>query len=158
MNLRRLLRRSWRRHSSCSRPARSRRWRRRLPGQVPGGRRGPHRRVRGLLASAHRARDKGLQDMVSQFNSSNPYKVTVKSEYAGAYNDIYNKMITAIAAGSMPNLVVAYQNQAAGYQVAKALVDMDVYVQDANGASPRRSRPTSSRASSCKTRAPSSAA
>ena len=77
------------------------------------------------------ARDKGLQDMVSQFNTTNPYKVTVKSEYAGAYNDIYNKMITAIAAGNMPNLVVAYQNQAAGYQVAKALVDMDVYVQDA---------------------------
>jgi multiple sugar transport system substrate-binding protein len=77
------------------------------------------------------ARQKGLQDMVNQFNSTNPYKVTVKEEYAGAYNDIYNKMITAIAAGSMPGLVVAYQNQAAGYQVAKALVDMDVYVQDA---------------------------
>lgn len=77
------------------------------------------------------ARDKGLQDMVTQFNSSNPWKVTVKSEYAGGYSDIYNKMITAIAAGNMPNLVVAYQNQAAGYQVAKALVDMDVYVQDA---------------------------
>jgi multiple sugar transport system substrate-binding protein len=77
------------------------------------------------------SRDKGLQAMVAEFNASNPYKVTVKSEYQGAYNDIYNKMITAIAAGNVPNLVVAYQNQAAGYQVAKALVDMDVYVQDA---------------------------
>jgi multiple sugar transport system substrate-binding protein/sn-glycerol 3-phosphate transport system substrate-binding protein len=77
------------------------------------------------------ARQKGLQDMVNQFNSSNSYKVQVQEQFAGGYNDIYNKMITAIAAGSTPNLVVAYQNQAAGYQVANALVDMDVYVQDA---------------------------
>jgi len=76
-------------------------------------------------------RDKGLQAMVAEFNTKNAWKITVKSEYAGAYNDIYNKMITAIAAGNMPNLVVAYQNQAAAYQVAGALVDMDMYVQDA---------------------------
>lgn len=77
------------------------------------------------------SRDKGLQEMVAQFNTSNAWKITVKPEYAGSYNDLYTKMITAIAGGTPPDLVVAYQNQAAGYQVTGALVDMDLYVNDA---------------------------
>src|SRR5258706_2904962 len=40
-------------------------------------------------------------------------------------------MVAAIAARNPPELVVAYQNQAATYQVNNALVDMNPYVQDA---------------------------
>ena len=77
-----------------------------------------------------RAREDALNKMIDEFNSTNPYKITVKGEYAGGYSDIYNKMIAAIAGGAKPDLVVAYQNQASGYQVSGALVDLNPYVTD----------------------------
>jgi len=39
-------------------------------------------------------------------------------------------MVASIAAGKPPDLVVAYQNQAAGYQVSGALTDLEPYVMD----------------------------
>jgi len=77
-----------------------------------------------------RAREDALNKMIAEFNSTNQWKITVKGEYAGGYSDIYNKMIAAIAGGAKPDLVVAYQNQASGYQVSDALVDLNPYVGD----------------------------
>lgn len=74
-------------------------------------------------------RQEGLIPMVDEFNATNEWGITVNQEYAGGYGDIYNKMITAIAGGELPDLVVAYQNQASGYQVANALVDLTPYVE-----------------------------
>jgi multiple sugar transport system substrate-binding protein len=71
-----------------------------------------------------------MEKMIADFNATNQWKITVKGEYAGPYNDIYTKMIAAIAAGSPPDLVVAYQNQSATYMVSNALVDMNAYVKD----------------------------
>ena len=68
--------------------------------------------------------------MIAEFNATNAHKITVKGEYAGGYSDIYNKMIAAIAGGAKPDLVVAYQNNAAAYQVSDALVDLNPYVSD----------------------------
>lgn len=76
-------------------------------------------------------REKGLAAMIDAFNSSNQWKITVKEEYVGNYDDIYNKMITALAGGQVPGLVVAYQNQAAAYQLAHGLVDLNPYVNSA---------------------------
>ena len=76
------------------------------------------------------AREEALQSMIKEFNDTNEWGITVVGEYQGGYDDIYNKMITAISANSMPQLVVAYQNQAAGYQVSGALVDLNPYVND----------------------------
>lgn len=75
-----------------------------------------------------REREDGLMGMIEDFNSSNEWGITVNAENAGGYGDIYNKMIAGITAGSVPDLVVAYQNQAAAYQVADALVDLRPYV------------------------------
>lgn len=75
-----------------------------------------------------RDREDGLKDIIDEFNRTNEWGITVVGEYAGGYGDIYNKMITGIAGGSVPSLVVAYQNQAAGYQVANGLVDLTPYV------------------------------
>jgi multiple sugar transport system substrate-binding protein len=72
-----------------------------------------------------------MQKMIADFNATNEWKITVKGEYAGAYNDIYNKMVAAIAARNPPELVVAYQNQSATYAVNDALADMNPYVKDA---------------------------
>ncbi len=72
-----------------------------------------------------------MAKMIADFNATNEWKITVKGEYAGPYNDIYNKMVAAIAAKNPPELVVAYQNQAATYEASDALVDMNPYVNDA---------------------------
>jgi multiple sugar transport system substrate-binding protein len=76
------------------------------------------------------SRDTAMKALIAEFNSTNPWGITVQGEYAGGYNDIYNKMVAAIAANQGPDLVVAYQNQAAGYQVSDALTDLNPYVKD----------------------------
>ncbi len=76
------------------------------------------------------SREEALQELISEFNETNEWNITVVGEYQGGYSDIYNKMITAISGNAMPQLVVAYQNQAAGYQVSGALVDLEPYVTD----------------------------
>ena len=75
-------------------------------------------------------RDTAMRQMLADFNRSNPWKITVHGEYAGPYDQIYNKMVAAIAAGNPPELVVAYQNQSATYAVNHAIVDLDPYVHD----------------------------
>jgi peptide/nickel transport system substrate-binding protein len=76
-------------------------------------------------------RQTGLDQMVADFNASNEWGIEVTAEYAGGYSDIYDKMITAIAANDptlLPNLVVGYANQTAKYELSDALVDMDEFV------------------------------
>ena len=77
-----------------------------------------------------RSREELMNSIIADFNSSNPYGITVVGEYAGGYGDIYNKMISGIAAGVVPDLVVAYQNQAGSYMLADGLVDIEPYVDD----------------------------
>ena len=71
-----------------------------------------------------------MMKMIADFNATNPWKITVKGEYAGTYDQIYNKMAAAIAARNPPELVVAYQNQSATYAVNNALADLNPYVKD----------------------------
>ena len=75
-----------------------------------------------------KAREEALASIVDQFHKSNGMNITVNAEYAGGYSDIYNKMITAISGGAMPEMVVAYQNQAAAYWLGGGLVDLQPYV------------------------------
>jgi phosphate/phosphite/phosphonate ABC transporter binding protein len=72
-----------------------------------------------------------LQKIVDEFNASNEWGITVVAEYQGSYNDIFNKMLGVLNTSDAPNLAVAYQNQAATYQLADALVDMDPMVNSA---------------------------
>jgi len=44
-----------------------------------------------------------MQAMIADFNATNPWKITVKGEFAGPYDQIYNKMQAAITAQSMPS-------------------------------------------------------
>ena len=79
----------------------------------------------------NQGREEALKKMIDRFNATNPWGITVKGEYAGGYSDIANKMTAAIAGGSTPDLVVAYQNNAATYELSDALVDLNPYVADA---------------------------
>jgi multiple sugar transport system substrate-binding protein len=77
------------------------------------------------------AREEAVNDLVGDFNANNPWGITVEASFQGSYGDIYNKMIAGIPTGDVPNLVVAYQNNAAAYYLAGGLVDdLDVYVLD----------------------------
>ena len=75
-----------------------------------------------------RERETALQEMVTQFNRENPHGIQVKGEYAGSYSHIYNKMLVGLQGGSLPQLVVAYQNQAQVYHSADGVVDLLPYM------------------------------
>jgi multiple sugar transport system substrate-binding protein len=69
-----------------------------------------------------------LQAIITEFNATNEWGITVVGEYQGDYGDIFNKMLAVLKTDDAPNLVVAYQSQAATYQLAEALIDMDPLV------------------------------
>ncbi len=75
-----------------------------------------------------RDRETALEKIVQEFNRTNEYGITVDAEYQGGYNDIYQKMVSLLGTSDTPNLVVAYQNQAATYQLVDGLVDMNPLV------------------------------
>lgn len=74
------------------------------------------------------SREVVLLDLVDLYNSSNPYGITVKGVYVGSHADIYNKMLQGIHGGPLPDLVVAYQNQAQIYFAADEVVDLTPYI------------------------------
>lgn len=72
-----------------------------------------------------------LDAIVQDFNDTNPYGITVVASNQGGYDDIFNKMNANLATGGdeLPELTVAYANQAVTYQVyADGIVDMDTLV------------------------------
>jgi multiple sugar transport system substrate-binding protein/sn-glycerol 3-phosphate transport system substrate-binding protein len=73
-------------------------------------------------------REEALQQIIQEFNETNEWGITVQGEYQGGYGDIFTKMLNVLNTAEAPNLVVAYQNQAATYQLADALVDMQPLV------------------------------
>ena len=76
-----------------------------------------------------REREEALQEIIQSFNETNPYGITVEGIYQGGYGDIFNQMLTVIGTQDAPSLVVAYQNQAATYQLADGLIDMTPLVE-----------------------------
>jgi multiple sugar transport system substrate-binding protein/sn-glycerol 3-phosphate transport system substrate-binding protein len=71
-----------------------------------------------------------MTSLVEDFNGSNEWGITVVEESQGGYNDLYTKIIAGIPAKQLPNMSVAYQNQAATYAVQGVLVELDPYVND----------------------------
>ncbi len=69
-------------------------------------------------------RETALQDIITEFNATNDYGITVVAEYQGGYGDIFQKMLALLGTSDTPNIVVAYQNQAATYQLVDGMVDM----------------------------------
>lgn len=72
-----------------------------------------------------RERETALNEIVADFNATNEYGITVEAGYQGSYTDVFNKMLAVMNTNDVPNLVVAYQNQAATYQLGDSLVDMN---------------------------------
>lgn len=75
-------------------------------------------------------RETALLEIVDEFNATNEWGITVTAEYQGGYGDIFNKMLGVVGTADAPELVVAYQNQAATYALVDgALIDMNLLVE-----------------------------
>jgi multiple sugar transport system substrate-binding protein/sn-glycerol 3-phosphate transport system substrate-binding protein len=77
----------------------------------------------------HSHREEVLQAMIGNFNATNKWGITVNGEQAGGYNEIYTKVIAGIQLGVIPDIVVAYQNQAATYVTMNGVVELTPYIE-----------------------------
>lgn len=77
------------------------------------------------------SRQETLAKMLEDFNSTNEWGITVTEENQGSYSDIFNKVMPILNTPDVPGLVVAYQNQAATYQLSGGLTDMNSLVNSA---------------------------
>jgi multiple sugar transport system substrate-binding protein/sn-glycerol 3-phosphate transport system substrate-binding protein len=76
------------------------------------------------------SRGERLDEMIAEFNEQNPWGITVDASNQGGYGDIYQQVVAGLTTGNLPNLVVAYQNQAMAYLAGGGVVDMDTFVTD----------------------------
>lgn len=72
--------------------------------------------------------DEALNKIISGFNSSNPWGITVTAQNQGAPSDVYEKMLASLNTADAPDLVSAYQDQASVYHQAGGLVNIDELV------------------------------
>ncbi len=75
-------------------------------------------------------REAAMAKIVSDFNATNEYGITLTAEYAGGYGDIYTKMLALLNTPDVPDIVVGYQNQIATYQLANSIFDMNTVIND----------------------------
>jgi ABC-type glycerol-3-phosphate transport system substrate-binding protein len=73
-----------------------------------------------------------LNDLIAKFNST--HKVQVTAQFQGTYDQLYQKVVSAIQAGSVPDLaMVSGPPQTAQYWKAKALIPVQQFVDSADG-------------------------
>ncbi len=78
------------------------------------------------------SREERLQVIIDEFNSTNECGIVIDAQNQGSYGDIRDKVNAGIAAGEVPAaLIVGYQNDQAFYQLNGALVDLNIFVNDA---------------------------
>jgi multiple sugar transport system substrate-binding protein len=77
-----------------------------------------------------RARGDAVKAAVAKFNQDNPWKIQVQEVFKGDYPVIFQAMLAALQTKEVPNLTVAYQNEAGTYQNADALVDLNDFFND----------------------------
>jgi multiple sugar transport system substrate-binding protein len=73
--------------------------------------------------------DEALKKLAAQFTQQNP-NIKVTPIYQGNYNDLFKKVTAAIAAGSPPDLAIAYQNDTANYIKSGAVIPLDDLMKD----------------------------
>jgi ABC-type glycerol-3-phosphate transport system substrate-binding protein len=70
-----------------------------------------------------------LNSIIDEFNASHP-GIKVVPTYQGTYSDLYKKVTAAVAAGTPPDLAIAYQDQTASYIKLGAVVPLDNLMSD----------------------------
>src|SRR2546428_13083537 len=73
-----------------------------------------------------------LSELIAKFNTS--HKIQVQGAFQGTYDQLYQKIVSAIQAGSVPDMaMVSGPPQTAQYWKAKALVPVQQFVDSADG-------------------------
>lgn len=73
--------------------------------------------------------DELVAQIVEDFNATNEYGITVKAEYIGAYKDVNEQLVAAVAAGTgLPGVVVANTDYVAGYGANGVYEDLGPYI------------------------------
>jgi multiple sugar transport system substrate-binding protein len=73
--------------------------------------------------------EQALKGLIQQFEQSHP-NIQVTEVFQGTYSQLYSKVTAAIAAGSPPDLAIAYQNDVANYIKADAVIPLDDLMSD----------------------------
>ena len=71
--------------------------------------------------------------VVDLFNQTNEYGITVNATCQGGYTDTHNKVVSALAAGTAPNVSQAYNNNMMTYMPSGKLMDLTDYLNDGFG-------------------------
>ncbi len=78
-----------------------------------------------------RSKEELLNEIVADFNATNPYNITVvPSSIEGSYDAIFKETVAGLAIGEVPDLVVAYPSMVAEYMEAGAPLDLKPYIFD----------------------------
>lgn len=74
-----------------------------------------------------------LDEIITEFNSNNPYSITVAGERIGNLGDLFDATLASLPSDDRPNLVIAYQNHSATYLdfVPGSVVDVSSMVASA---------------------------
>ncbi|NMB89580.1 MAG: ABC transporter substrate-binding protein [Chloroflexi bacterium] len=75
------------------------------------------------------SQQEALGALIDEFNSSHP-DIQVVATYQGTYSDLYSKVTAAIAAGTPPDLTIAYQNDVSNYVNSDAVIPLDDLMAD----------------------------
>jgi len=73
-------------------------------------------------------REATLLDLAAKFEADNPYGITLRVEY---HHPLQQEVLTAIEAGTPPDIVIASCAQIAGYAAANAVAPLTPYVENA---------------------------
>jgi ABC-type glycerol-3-phosphate transport system substrate-binding protein len=78
-----------------------------------------------------RSQEELLNEIVNDFNTTNPYNITiVPTSIEGSYDAIFKETVAGLAVGEVPDLVVAYPSMVAEYMEAGAPLDLEPYIFD----------------------------
>ncbi|MCP4526371.1 MAG: extracellular solute-binding protein [Aestuariibacter sp.] len=78
-----------------------------------------------------RDREIYMQQLISEFNATNPYSITVQGQILGGYGEIHDEVIAGLQGdGPLPNIVAAYPNSMAYFARYGAVRFLDDYLDD----------------------------
>lgn len=66
-----------------------------------------------------------MEAIIADFNATNDFGITATGVSAGHYGEIYDKFMNLVGTDELPNIVIAYQNQASAFETAGGLIDIN---------------------------------